>query len=55
MHFQRPRLPDFLEQMTLYNLEVGGDKVTVRLVRVDEEVAINVVRRTQSIQVQITN
>lgn len=55
VHFQRPRLPDFLERMTLYNLEVGGDKVTVRLVRVDDEVAINVVERTQSIQVQITN
>ncbi|MBB2204715.1 amylo-alpha-1,6-glucosidase [Gluconacetobacter takamatsuzukensis] len=55
VHFQRPRLPDFLEQMTLYNLEVGGDKVTVRLVRVEDEVAINVVQRTQSIQVQITN
>ncbi|GBQ20576.1 glycogen debranching N-terminal domain-containing protein [Gluconacetobacter sacchari] len=55
VHFQRPRLPEFLDEMTLYNLEVGGEKVTVRLVRVDEEVAINVVRRTQTIQVRITN
>ncbi|GBQ79352.1 amylo-alpha-1,6-glucosidase [Gluconacetobacter johannae DSM 13595] len=53
VHFEHPRLPDFLDEMTLYNLEVGGDRVTVRLVRVGDEVAINVVERTETIRVQI--
>ncbi|WP_342627495.1 amylo-alpha-1,6-glucosidase [Nguyenibacter vanlangensis] len=55
VHFERPRLPEFLQEMTLYNLEVGGERVTVRLVRAGEEVAINVVERTESIRVQIAS
>ncbi|GBQ65825.1 amylo-alpha-1,6-glucosidase [Ameyamaea chiangmaiensis NBRC 103196] len=55
VHFRKPRLPPFLDSMTLYNLAVGGESVTVRLVRVDDEVAINVVERTALIRVQITS
>jgi len=54
VHFRKPKLPPFVDTMTLYNLAVGGESVSVRLVRVGEEVAINVIERTAQIRVQIT-
>ena len=55
VHFDTPRLPAFLQEMTLYNLSVGGARVSVHLQRVGGEVAVNVLEREGSIRVQITS
>jgi glycogen debranching enzyme len=55
VHFDTPRLPAFLDEMTLYNLALGGSRITVHLSRVDSEVAINVLEREGPIRVQITS
>jgi glycogen debranching enzyme len=55
VHFDRPRLPPFLDEMTLYNLAVGGGRVTVHLQRVGTEVALNVIERVGSIKVVLTS
>ncbi len=55
VHFDTPRLPAFLQEMTLYNLSVGGARVNVHLSRVGNEVAVNVLEREGSIKVQITS
>ncbi len=55
VHFERPRLPPFLDEVTLYNLSVGGAKVTVHLQRVGTEVALNVIERDGPIKVQLTS
>ena len=55
VHFDRPRLPAFLDELTLYNLAVGGGRVTVHLVRSGREVAVNVIERHGAIKVQTTS
>ena len=55
VHFERPRLPPFLDEVTLYNLAVGGGQVTVHLQRVGTEVALNVIERIGPIKVQLTS
>ena len=55
VHFERPRLPPFLEEVTLFNLAVGGGRVTVHLQRVGNEVALNVIERVGPIKVQLTS
>ncbi|WP_428395621.1 amylo-alpha-1,6-glucosidase [Lichenicoccus sp.] len=55
VHFDTPRLPAFLQEMTLYNLSVGGARVSVHLQRVGGEVAVNVLEREGPIRVQITS
>ena len=55
VHFDTPRLPAFLQEMKLYNLSVGGARVSVHLSRVGNEVAVNVLEREGAIRVQITS
>ena len=55
VHFDTPRLPAFLQEMTLYNLSVDGARVTVHLSRVGAEAAINVLEREGTIRVQTTS
>ncbi|MCQ8242112.1 glycogen debranching N-terminal domain-containing protein [Rhizosaccharibacter radicis] len=55
VHFDRPRLPAFLDELTLHNLSVGGARATVHLQRVDGEVALNVIDRSGPIQVVLTS
>ncbi len=55
VHFDTPRLPPFLDQLTLYNLSVGGGRVSVHVSRLGGEVAINVLEREGAIKVQITS
>ncbi len=55
VHFDTPRLPAFLQEMTLHNLSVSGGRVSVHLSRVDGEVAINVLERDGMIRVQTTS
>jgi glycogen debranching enzyme len=47
--FDRPRLPAFLDAVTLHNLVLGEARISVVLRRSGDEVAMNVLRRTGSI------
>jgi len=47
----RPRLPEFLQDVRLRNLRVGPHTVDLMLHRHDEDVGINVVRRTGPVEV----
>ncbi len=53
--FDQPRLPAFLDSMVLHNLRIGDASATVHLKRLDDEVAINVLRREGGLRVQITS
>ncbi len=53
--FDRPRLPPFIDEMTLYNLSIGEARGTIHLKRLGNEVAINVVKREGGLRVQITS
>ncbi|MFT8718265.1 glycogen debranching N-terminal domain-containing protein [Acetobacter sp.] len=55
VQFVRPTLPGMVDSLMLFNLAVGGESLTVRIVRVGREVAINVVERSRSITMQIIN
>lgn len=55
VHFDTPRLPAFLQEMTLHNLSISGDRVSVHLARLDGDVAINVLAREGTIRVQTTS
>jgi len=55
VHFERPQLPAFLDELTLFNLEVGGGRATVHLQRLGTEVALNVIERHGPIKVQLTS
>ncbi len=55
VHFERPRLPPFLDEVTLYNLAVGSGRATVHLQRVGTEVALNVIERVGPIKVVLTS
>ena len=47
--FDRPRLPPFLDMVTLHNLAIGNARISVALRRIGDEVAMNVLRRTGAI------
>jgi glycogen debranching enzyme len=47
--FDRPRLPPFLNEVTLHNLTLGDARITVVLRRMGEEVAMNVAERNGTI------
>jgi glycogen debranching enzyme len=47
--FDRPRLPAFLDVVTLHNLALGEARISVVLRRSGDEVAMNVLRRTGDI------
>ncbi len=55
VHFDRPRLPEFLHELTLHNLSIGEARVTVHVRRLEHEVAINVVKREGGLRVQVTS
>ena len=55
VRFDHPTLPDSLAEVTLLNLEVGGARISVRLRRVGEEVAMNVLDRVGAIQATLTS
>ncbi len=48
--FNRPILPASLSEVTLHNLEVADARISVRLVRMGDEVAMNVIARSGTIQ-----
>jgi glycogen debranching enzyme len=47
--FDSPRLPDFLDEVTLHNLTLGDARISVVLRRMGSEVAMNVLERTGTI------
>jgi glycogen debranching enzyme len=47
--FDRPRLPPFLNEVTLHHLALGNARISVLLRRMGSEVAMNVLSRTGSI------
>jgi glycogen debranching enzyme len=47
--FDRPRLPEFLDMVTLHNLVLGEARISVVLRRMGNEVAMNVLDRTGTI------
>jgi glycogen debranching enzyme len=47
--FDRPRLPPFLDEVTLHNLSLGEARISVLLRRMGNEVAMNVLERTGAI------
>jgi len=48
--FDRPRLPEFLNEVTLHDLTLGDARISVVLRRMGTEVAMNVLARTGPIQ-----
>ena len=55
VHFDQPRLPAFLDDVVLHNLSIGDARATVHVRRLDDEVAVNVVRREGGLRVQVTS
>ncbi len=55
VRFDQPILPSGLTEVSLLNLEVGGARISVRLRRAGDEVALNVIERTGEIQVQLVS
>jgi glycogen debranching enzyme len=51
IHFRNPRLPSFVEEVTLRNIGFNGAKLDVTLRRVGEHVALRVLRNKGAIQV----
>ncbi len=51
--FRRPRLPSFVDAVTLRNLSINGASVDVRLRRLDSSVAMSVLRNERAVAVTI--
>nr|WP_227319819.1 amylo-alpha-1,6-glucosidase [Acidisoma silvae] len=51
--FNTPKLPSFLDEMILHNIRIGDARVTVRIQRMGDEVAINVRERQGQIHVVV--
>ena len=51
--FTRPRLPTSVGELRLHNLEVGGAHVDLLLVRHDQDVGVNVLRRDGDVQIVV--
>jgi glycogen debranching enzyme len=54
LRFRQPRLPAFLDEVTLRNLAIGDSRLDVLLRRHGPEVSVNVLRRHGSAQVSVT-
>ena len=50
---RRPRLPTSVGELRLHNLEVGGAHVDLLLVRHDQDVGVNVLRRDGDVQIVV--
>jgi glycogen debranching enzyme len=51
--FIRPRLPSALTELRIHNLEVAGATVDLLLIRHEDDVAVNVLRREGNVQVTV--
>ncbi len=53
IHFNRPRLPASLTELRIHNLEVAGTSVDLLLVRHEEGIGVNVLRRDGDIRITV--
>jgi glycogen debranching enzyme len=53
IRFREPVMPDFLDELVIRNLRLGGSRVDVRLHRYGEDVTANVLSREGSVQVAL--
>jgi hypothetical protein len=51
--FSSPHLPAFVGELRVHNLEVVGATIDLRLVRHDEDVGVNVLRREGGIGITV--
>jgi glycogen debranching enzyme len=51
--FHRPRLPEWLDRITISNLAVAGARVDLQLARHDDDVVVRVLRREGAIEILI--
>jgi glycogen debranching enzyme len=49
----RPTLPSFLEELRIHNLQVAGGSVDLLVVRHDQDVGVNVLRREGNVQILV--
>jgi glycogen debranching enzyme len=49
--FTSPHLPTSISELRIHNLDVGGSILDLQLVRYDEDVSINVLRREGDVQI----
>ncbi|HEX3595989.1 MAG TPA: hypothetical protein VHU80_12845, partial [Polyangiaceae bacterium] len=49
--FERPMLPDFVDDVIIRNLRVGAARVDLRVHRYPEDVGVNVLRKTGDVEV----
>ncbi|MFQ6017060.1 MAG: glycogen debranching N-terminal domain-containing protein [Kiloniellaceae bacterium] len=54
VRFRQPRLPTFLDQVTIRSLAVGGGRLDILLRRYGSDVSVNVLRRDGDAQVAVT-
>jgi glycogen debranching enzyme len=55
IHFNTPSLPESVQRLEIANLKVGSGSVDVSLVRHDDDVAVNVRRRSRSVEIIVTH
>jgi hypothetical protein len=53
VRFDRPALPEFIERLTVRNLQVGAASLDIQVHRYPEDVGINVLRRQGNVQVVV--
>jgi glycogen debranching enzyme len=53
VRFREPILPDFLDEVVIRNLSIGGSRVDVRLHRYGRDVTANVLSREGSVRVAL--
>jgi glycogen debranching enzyme len=53
VHFVRPHLPDFPQELRIHNLEVGEGVVDLLFVRHEEDVSVTVLRREGDLKVVV--
>ncbi len=53
IRLRNPRLPSFLDEVTLRNLQLGASSVDLRLRRHNEAVSLDILRTTGNIQVSV--
>jgi glycogen debranching enzyme len=53
VYFSHPRLPTFLAEMRIHNLEVAGATVDLLLVRHEHDVGVKVLRREGDVQIMV--
>lgn len=51
--FTNPRLPPFVDELRIHNLETAGASIDLQLVRHEQDVGINVLRREGTVRISV--